>query len=194
VIAVTGTWGGDTTNPDEKERAAAMDADIITLRRQRVPFDEIGRKMFEKYGRVGANGDPDKPFTKQYISERYRAALAAIPAREAASHRAELTELLNELIDVANGVMRREHVAVSQGRVVREGRPFINDDGEAAIDEGRGAPVLDDGPRLQAAAEIRKVADSIARLHGLNIPVRQEFDVSTQLNIKINGVDLNAMK
>lgn len=186
--------GQDNRSPEERERAAAMDADIIALRRKRVPFDEIGRLMFEKYGRVGANGDPDKPFSKQYVSERYRDALAAIPAREAAGHRAELTELLNELIDVANGVMRKDHVAVSQGRIVREGRPFINDDGEAAIDEGRGAPVLDDAPRLAAAAEIRKIADSIARLHGLNIPVKQEFGVNTSLDIKINGVDLNALK
>jgi hypothetical protein len=186
----------DFTTPEEKERAAAMDADIIALRRQRVSFDEIGRQMVAKYGRTPGRGPAvaeDAPFNKGYMHQRYLAALAAIPAREAAGHRAELGELLNEVIDVANQIMRKNHVAVSQGRVVREGKPYINDDGEAAIAEGAGSPVPDDAPKLAAAAEIRKAAVELARLYGLNIPVKQEVEHTGAVNYTITGVDMDKL-
>lgn len=186
----------DFTTPEEKERAAAMDADIIALRRKRVSFEEIGRLMYDKYGRIPGRGPavPEgTPFHKSYMHTRYLEALAAIPAREAAGHRAELGELLNEVIDVANQIMRKNHVAVSQGRVVREGKPYINDDGEAAIAEGAGAPVHDDAPKLAAAAEIRKAAVELARLYGLNIPVKQEVEHTGAVNYTINGVQVDKL-
>lgn len=169
--------GQDNRSPEDRERAAAMDADIIALRRQRVPFDEIGRQMFEKYGRAGTDS-LDKPFSKQYIHTRYREALAAIPAREAASHRHELGELLNQVIDEAYAIAQKPHLAHSNGRVVEIG----------------GEPVLDDGPKLAALAEVRKATVEVIRLFGLAVPVKQEFGVNTSLDIKINGVDLEAMK
>lgn len=187
----------DTTNPDEKERAAAMDADIIALRRQRVPFDEIGRLMADKYGRTTGRGRPvpeGSPFNRGYMHQRYLDALAAIPAREAAGYRAELGELLNEVIDVANQIMRKDHLAVSQGRVVRMGEPFIDaETGRAAIAEGRGEPVKDDGPKLAAAAEIRKAAVELARLYGLNIPVVQPVEHTGAVNYTITGVDMGKL-
>jgi hypothetical protein len=185
----------DFTTPEEKERAAAMDADIIALRRTRTPFDEIGRLMYEKHGRTPGRGPAvpdDQPFGKQYMHERYLKALAAIPAREAAGHRAELGELLNEVIDVANQIMRKDHWAHSNGRLVREGRPYI-EDGEARIAEGAGSPVHDDAPKLAAAAEIRKAAVELARLYGLNIPVKQEVEHTGAVNYTITGVDMSQL-
>lgn len=178
----------DNTTPEEKERAAAMDADIIALRRQRVPFDEIGRQMAEKYGRIGRKGnadvnDEDKPFSKQYMSDRYREALAAIPAREAAAHRAELGELLNQIVDEAYAIAQKDHLAHSNGRVI-----------EIADTDGKPKPVLDDGPKLAALAEVRKATVELVRLYGLAVPVKQELGVNTSLDIRINGVDLEAMK
>lgn len=186
----------DHTTPEEKERAAAMDADIIALRRKRVPFDEIGRLMYEKYGRIPGRGPavPEgTPFDKSYMHKRYLDALAAIPAREAAGHRAELGELLNEVIDTANEIMRKTHVAVSNGRVVREGKPYVNGDGEAEIAEGAGSPVHDDAPKLAAAAEIRKAAVELARLYGLNVPVKQEVEHTGKVNYTITGVDMSKL-
>lgn len=174
--------GQDNRSPEDRERAAAMDADIIALRRKRVPFDEIGRRMFEKYGRAGTS-NLDKPFSKQYIHDRYREALAAIPAREAASHRHELGELLNQVIDEAYAIAQKDHLAHSNGRVV-----------EVADADGKVVPVLDDGPKLAALAEVRKATVEVIRLFGLAVPVKQEFGVNTSLDIKINGVDLGALK
>lgn len=190
----------DLRDHEERERAALMDADIIALRAKRTPYEEIGRLMYDKYGRTGGHGVkadeiPDKPFTKQYIHNRYLNALAAIPAREAANQRAELGALFNQVIDEAYAIAQKDHLAVSQGRVVRMGEPFIDDeDGVAKISEGRGNPVLDDGPKLAALAEVRKAAVEVVRLFGLAIPVKQEFGVNTALEIKINGVDLKAMQ
>ncbi|MGW4525159.1 hypothetical protein [Amycolatopsis sp. NPDC004378] len=189
--------GQDNRSPEERERAAAMDADIIALRRKRVPFDEIGRLMLDKYGRTGwsgPDGDSERPFTRQYMSDRYTAALAAIPAREAANHRAELGELFNQVIDEAYAIAQKDHWAHSNGRLVREGKPYINGDGEAEIAEGAGAPVLDDGPKLAALAEVRKAAVEVMRLYGLAVPVKQEVGVNAALEIRVNGVDLETLK
>lgn len=176
----------DFTTPEEKERAAAMDADIIALRRKRVTYDEIGRLMFEKYGRIPGRGRPvpeGRPFTKQYIHDRYLAALAAIPAREAAAHRTELGELFSQVIDEAYAIAQKDHLAHSNGRVV-----------EVVDADGKVVPVLDDGPKLAALAEVRKAAVEVMRLYGLAVPVKQELGMNTSLEIKINGVDLEQMK
>jgi hypothetical protein len=186
----------DTTDPDEKERAAAMDADIIALRRKRVPFDEIGRLMYEKYGRTTGRGPavPEgTPFNKGYMHKRYLDALAAIPAREAAGHRAEIGELLNQVIDEAYAIAQKEHWAHSNGRLVRQGKPYINDDGEAEIAEGAGAPVHDDGPKLAALAEVRKAAVEVMRLYGLPVPVKQEVEHTGAVNYTITGVDMSKL-
>lgn len=167
--------GQDNRTPEERERAAAMDADIVELRRKRVPYDEIGRRMGKKYPRVhGPDVGSTEPYPKQYMFIRYRDALAAIPARKVDAHRTELNELLDKLLDRANRIAEKDHLAHSNGRVV----------------ELHGEPVLDDGPKLAAIAEMRKLIAEIRTLNGLTVPVKQELGVNTELAIKINGVDL----
>lgn len=171
----------DTTDPDEKERAAAMDADIIRLRGQRVTFDEIGRQMADKYGRTPrgrGHGEPGTPFSKSYMQKRYVEALAAVPALAVTQHRAEQVALLDQLIDEAYAIAQKDHLAHSNGRVVQ-------------ID---GQPVLDDGPKLSAIGEIRKLLERMAKVVGSDTPVKQEFGVNTSLDIKVNGVDLGQLK
>jgi hypothetical protein len=45
-------------------------------------------------------------------------------------------------------VLERKHLVVSHGKIVRLGQPFINDDGEAEVDDGRGEPLEDDASVL----------------------------------------------
>ncbi|HET6286312.1 MAG TPA: hypothetical protein VFG15_06140 [Amycolatopsis sp.] len=177
----------DKTTPEQKERRAAMDADIIVLRRQRVPFAEIGRQMAIKHG------DPDKPYTKQYMQDRYRSALAAVPAREVIAHRAELNELLDEAIDRTNDVLRGTHPLVSNGKVMRLGEPIIDEHGRPAIAEGAGELLLDAGPVLAAVSEIRKLVGEIRVLNGLGVPVKQEIDLGGHVNYSIIGVDMEKL-
>lgn len=180
----------DTTTPEQKERAAEMDAEIIALRRERVPYEEIGRRMARKYR--GPDEDPEKPYTKQYMHERYRDALAAVPAREVNAHREELNQLLEELIDRTNQVLRGTHPLVSNGKVMRLGEPILVD-GRPVIAEGAGELLLDDGPILAAAAEMRKLVGEIRQLNGLTVPVKQEIDLGGHVNYTITGVDMDKL-
>lgn len=171
-----------TTSPEEKERAAAMDADIIELRRQGIQWGEIGRRMVDKYPRThdahGVPADSDEPYSKQYMHHRWKAAIAAVPARKVEEHRAELNGRLEGLLEHAEAVLQREHWAHSNGRVV----------------ERDGEPVLDDGPKLAAVAELRKIIAEIRVLNGLTVPVEQKLGVNAALDIRVNGVDLEALK
>lgn len=181
----------DTTSPEQKERAAEMDAEIVALRRERVPYEEIGRRMARKYR--GPDEDRDKPYTKQYMHERYKAALAAVPAREVNAHREELNQLLEELLDRANKVLRGTHPLVSNGKVMRLGEPVLDEHGRPTIAEGAGELLLDDGPILAAAAEMRKLVGEIRQLNGLTVPVKQEIDLGGHVNYTITGVDMDKL-
>jgi hypothetical protein len=165
-------WGGDQRPPDEKERSALMDADVVALRRKRITWDEIGQIMADKY-----RTDSDEPYRKQTMYKRWKAAIAAVPAKEVLAHRAELNELLDELIDQANVIMRKDHLAHSNGRVV----------------ELHGEPVIDDGPKLAAMAEMRKLVGEIRQLNGLTVPVKQEVGVDATVSYTINGVDVGKL-
>lgn len=171
----TGTWGPDPRWPEEKERAANMDADIIRLRRQRIQFAEIGRQMALKYRKDGE--DADKPYPRQYMHDRWKEAIAAVPAKAVNEHRAELNEVLDELLDRVNEVLRRDHVLVSQGRVMM-------------LEDG---PLLDDGPIIAAAAEMRKLVAEIRQLNGLTVPVKQELGVDATVSYTINGIDVGKL-
>jgi hypothetical protein len=167
--------GQDNRSPEEHERAAEMDAEIIRLRRQRISFAEIGRRLAPKYRQ---HGDADQPFDRKYMHHRYHAALKAVPAREIAAHREELNQLLEELVDQVNEIMRRDHVAHSQGRIVRE---------------EDGTPVLDDGPKIAAASELRKIVAEIRTLNGLTVPVKQELGLDATVAYTINGVSIDKL-
>ena len=101
---------------------------------------------------------------------------------------------LEEAHRVAADVMGRDHVLVSHGRVVREGVPVIDDDGNAVIRDGHGAPLLDDGPRLAAVDRVVKVSESTRKLLGLDAPTRVDASVSGppvsySFSVNLDGVE-----
>lgn len=99
---------------------------------------------------------------------------------------------LERYTEVATEVLDRDHVAVSQGRIVREGLPYIDEEtGRAKIDEGRGAPVLDDMPKLKAVGELRQLSESRRKLLGLDVPVRQEFGGDLTVKHVVEAEDFN---
>lgn len=79
--------------------------------------------------------------------------------RSVEAYREEELQRLDVLLVEAWQVLRREHVTVSHGRIVR-------DDEEKAI--------LDDGPVLQAIDRILKIQERRAKLLGLDAPQRHE--------------------
>ncbi|MFC6090725.1 hypothetical protein [Saccharothrix lopnurensis] len=95
---------------------------------------------------------------------------------------------------VAAEVMARDHVHVSHGRIVREGVPAIDDQGQAVIREGHGSPVLDDGPKLAAIDRVVKVSESVRKLLGHDAQTKLDASVSGDLapmtfNINLDGAE-----
>ncbi len=95
---------------------------------------------------------------------------------------AALVQLENERLDavqrVAMEVMSKDHIHVSNGRIVR------HEDG---------SPVLDDGPKLAAVGKVVQVSESRRKLLGLDAPTKQEI-TGQELKITVVGVDIEAMQ
>ncbi|MFF4600138.1 hypothetical protein [Amycolatopsis sp. NPDC001319] len=169
----------DNRTPAEKELSEDRKTQVIAWRRDGVPFEEIGRRL-------------DPPVSKQRAHQIYAEALKQIPAMEVQTYRAEQLERLDEMLRQAREVLTRDHVAVSQGRVVRIGSPEIVD-GEATILEGAGEPVLDDMPKLAALRAILSIEERRAKLLGLDTPVRQPVDLNGRYEYTVVGVDPDAL-
>lgn len=84
---------------------------------------------------------------------------------------------LDELYVEALEVLARNHVMVSQGRVV------FGDDGR---------PLLDDGPKLAAIDRLLKVRESYRKLFGLDAATKTE--VSGGVRYEIVGVDMDKLQ
>lgn len=111
-----------------------------------------------------------------------RAMLATVQEPGEEVKRLEL-ERLDEMYREVLDVLRRPHVTVSQGRIVRQqiGWELNPEDGSFQLD-GDGKPIpqfedlLDDGPVLAATDRLLKIQERRARLLGLDAPQRMSVD------------------
>lgn len=146
---------------------AKRDADAASLRAKGRTFDQIADEM--SYASRG----------KAY--EAVMRAYADIPYEQVEEARRLDLERLDRLIEQAWAVMEREHVTVSQGRVVgkQTGWKLDPDTGETLRD-GDNQPIpeytdiLDDGPLLAAIREIRGLLERRAKIIGYEAPARHE--------------------
>lgn len=158
------------TSPAQKEDAQRQRAAVMHLRRQGATFEAIGEQL---------------GVTRQRAHQIYWQALKEIPAQEVSEYRAEQVERLDEMLRKAHEVLDRKHLTVSQGRVVRLGKPFVNDDGEAEVDDGRGEPLEDDAPTLNAIKTILAIEERRAKLLGLDMPAKANITVSDAITSEI---------
>lgn len=102
------------------------------------------------------------------------------------AHLEGLMEIRREAVEV----MRRDHVHVSGGKIVR------TELGVSAGEDGPvyelGDPLMDDGPTLAAIDRIAKIDAQIAQLLGLNAPTRIESD--GELRVIVEGVNVEELK
>lgn len=154
----------DRRSPAEKELSQQRKAQVIEWRRDGMTFEEIGRRL-----------NPDAPLTRQAAHKIYTTALQEIPAQSIGEYRAEQEERLDELRRRAYDVLWREHVTVSQGRVV--------------VDPDTGGPIVDDAPRLRAIETVLKIEERLARLRGIDVPTRAQVEGSLQVRYVVEGVD-----
>lgn len=160
----------DRRPPEQVEESRVRRAEVMRLRRAGATFEQIGEQL---------------GISKQAAHKLYKAMLAEIPRDEIETYRAEQVERLDELLRKAHEVLARKHLTVSQGRVVRLGRPIINDDGEAEIDEGHGEPLEDDAPILMAIKTILGIEERRAKLLGLDAPSKANVTVSDAITSEI---------
>lgn len=99
-------------------------------------------------------------------------ALAAIRGEGAAVVRDLELDRLDELWRITMGVLEREHVTVSNGRVV-------------ALD---GKPLRDDGPVLAAVDRLLKIQERRAKLLGLD--AEKKINLSGGVTYEVVGVDV----
>lgn len=129
-----------------------------------------------------------------------------IPAESTKDWRKVHALRLERLMEACQAVLTANHVVVSNGQVVRrrvfddEGKPLWDKvygptgqvlkgpDGEDLV-EHRTEPVIDQGPILEAVAEMRKIEVELMKLLGTPIPVKQAVEVQ-HVDYTINGVDM----
>lgn len=93
--------------------------------------------------------------------------------RSVEAYREEELQRLDLLLAEAWTVLKRAHVTVSHGRVIR--------------DDETGEPLLDDGPVLQAIDRVLKIQERRAKFLGLDAPTKVEA-------ITIDAIDAEIAK
>lgn len=134
-------------------------ATIVDLYRQGWTFQKIGDKL---------------AISKQRANQLYWDAMHAVIDPAVTAHRAAMVEELAEVVRVANTVMHGKHYAHSNGRVV--------------LDPDTQQPVLDDGPKLDAARTIIAAQARLAKLIGADAATKVETELS-MLTYQVVGVD-----
>jgi hypothetical protein len=142
------------------------------LRGQGFSFDRIAAEL-----RFASRG-------KAY--EAVMRAYAEIPSEESAQAKALDLERIDRLIEQAWAIMLRDHVTVSQGRVVGKVIGVERDEDGIPLTGAEGNPILiyedimDDGPALAAIREIRGLLERRAKMTGYDAPVRSRIEVITE--------------
>ena len=158
------------------------DAEAATLRAKGRTFDQIAAEM--DYS------------SRAKAYEAVMRAYADIPYEQVEEARRLDLERLDRLIEQAWAVMEREHLTVSNGRVVGKRTGWERDEvtGEILRD-GEGAPIpeyediLDDGPLLAAVREIRGLLERRAKIIGYEAPQKHEV-----LTIDAIDAEIRALK
>jgi hypothetical protein len=124
--------------------------------------------------------------SKGHAHEAVMRAYAEIPSEASEQAKALDLERIDRLIEKAWEIMLRDHVTVSQGRVVGKVIGVERDEAGAPLFGGDGKPVLiyedilDDGPALAAIREIRGLLERRAKIIGYEAPARSRIEVITE--------------
>jgi hypothetical protein len=145
--------------PRKEERVliAQRRARVLAMRIEQRPYAEI----------AAALGISEAVAQQDYIRAR-NGANAELEEGRATAVAIE-TAKLDALEQAAWEVLRREHIVIQHGRVVRLNRK----------------PVPDDGPVMQAIDRILKISERRARLRGLDAPVRAKVEVTDAIDADI---------
>lgn len=163
---------------------ARRDAEAASLRAKGRTFDQIAAEL--------------RFSSRAKAFEAVQRAYAAIPYEGAEEARRLDLERIDRLIEHAWAVLERDHITVSQGKVVRRFAGIERDaDGIERLDmDGKPIPVfediLDDGPTLAAIREIRGLLERRARITGYDAPAKSRVEVITADMVESQIADLES--
>ncbi|MFF4479461.1 hypothetical protein ACFY1A_20915 [Streptomyces sp. NPDC001520] len=140
---------------------AARDAEAARLRARGMTYRAIAAELEMD---VHSVHDAVKRALKEIVQE---------PAEDV--RRMEL-ERLDVLYEAAARVLEREHVTVSQGKIIYQGPD----------------PLLDDGPVLQAIDRLLRIQERRSKLLGLDAATKTQ--VSGGVKYEIVGVDMDKLR
>jgi hypothetical protein len=135
-------------------------ADAVAMRMTGASFQAIADKL--GYSSRGA--------ACQDITRALEAAVAE-QARTVEVYREEELQRLDLLLAEAWAVLKRQHVTVSHGRIIR--------------DEETDQPLIDDGPTLAAIDRVLKIQERRAKFLGLDAPTKVEAITIDALDAEI---------
>lgn len=146
--------------PRNAERAAIAErrTKVLQLRIEQVSYAEIARQL-------GVSEDVAESDYRRAVEAR-RTALDSARTAAVAIEEAKLDALEQAVWEV----LRREHIVIQHGKVVRIGRK----------------PVIDDDPVLRATDRLIKIAERRARLKGHDAPVK--VDVRAEVDDEIAAI------
>lgn len=125
--------------------------------------------------------------SKGAVSTAIRRAFRDLPMAGVEDEKRLDLERIDRLLEAAWEVLEREHVAYSNGQVIRRRTGEVECD-EAGLerldDKGRTIPlyeeVLDDGPLLASVDRIRSLLERRAKIIGYDAPARSRIEVITE--------------
>lgn len=124
--------------------------------------------------------------SRGHVHDAIDRAFKAIPTEETQRAKQLDLERIDRLIEKAWEIMLRDHLTVSQGKVVGRRTGWERDDEGGILRDGEGAPIplyediLDDGPALAAIREIRGLLERRAKITGYDAPLRSRVEVITE--------------
>lgn len=160
------TWTPSAGTPSNRAETQARRAWVVQRHHEGWTFERIGAALNVSQPRA---------------HEIYWDAINSIADPVVKSVKAAHTELLGEVIRVANEVMTAQHLAHSNGRVV-----MIEDE------DGVATPVLDDGPKLDAGRTIIAASARLMKMLGGDAPTQVETEVSV-LRYEVVGTDVGGV-
>ncbi|MFJ8690296.1 hypothetical protein [Micromonospora wenchangensis] len=144
----------------KQAEVAKRRADAVAMRMTGASFQEIADTL--GYNSRGAACQDVTRALEANIAEQNRAVEV---------YREEELQRLDLLMAEAWRVLRRQHVTVSHGRIIR--------------DEETDQPLLDDGPVLAAIDRVLKIQERRAKFLGLDAPTRVEAITTDALDAEI---------
>lgn len=147
--------------PGEQYRSEENRRTVVEMRRRGETFEAIGQALTPAVSRQRAH-------------QIWVDALADVAGPTVEQARAEILDRLDYLTREALAVLERNHVTVSNGKVVAHPET--------------GETLLDDGPTLAAIETIRKLDERRSKLLGADAPVRADFGGGVAVRHEVVGL------